>query len=478
MSKERVIPASEGPTLGPRPSLLRMLTWYMFCLCLPHVIIVALLMIPLSEPSKTWQFDQLPYVITVALAVGIVNHYPISVVNIYLPDIAPVQCSLEPLGIANAIVVAGLICGISYGVEAFPIVFMTYIVWAPFWVFHSVVTASRIQPRLLTFGHLSTYFPPSQRLACIAKLSMMPVFMSTAGISMMIIVVLFVSVSNTYHPSEWIAIGMELGLLLLTHFVRASIPWLQTHLFKFPLRSTSKFIHYQTELLIASFLHLAFPHLDGILKLMVILVTEVAQTVLSMLFLYKPYIDWLLHPESHKSTLLTYFSLTFRVIGFNYIQSPTPDSLNDDAPPPTEWYWLEQAKHEFFLRLWASANSTLIFLSMYTIANYSYNAPFYPFHFGDEAYLLTTVSSVIISTSQITVALVLVPFTQRQYGTTRPPLELFESGYKYLSNPKEMAFLTHCSVSVSIVAFLLFVKQSNCFFTVLNGQTLGKIYND
>ncbi|KAF0687021.1 Aste57867_21204 [Aphanomyces stellatus] len=265
-------------------------------------------MIPLGVPSKTWQEDQVPYVVVVAFSVAVVNHYQVSIINIYLPDDAPVHCTLQPIAVANALAVIGLIFGFSYGVCAFPIVFMLFLVWMPLWFLLAATMANRILPRFWSYQHLQVQFTQTQRLAGIAKLSMMPLFMAIASVAMMVIAVGFVSISNSYHPHEEAAIAMEVGLLVLTHGLHAVIPWLRSQVFKFPLRSTTKFIHFQTELIIASFLHLAFPRLQGVLKLALILVTEVAQTVLSLLFLFNPFVDLMLHPDAHGSKLLVALS--------------------------------------------------------------------------------------------------------------------------------------------------------------------------
>ncbi|KAJ3026110.1 UNVERIFIED_CONTAM: hypothetical protein HDU68_006188 [Siphonaria sp. JEL0065] len=194
-----------------------------------------------------------------------------------------------------------------------------------------------------------------------------------------VVLVVFIYLNHVV-PSEVGEALLSVLQFTILFVIRAGTPWVVLEYLKFPVEGLRMHLHFQTETVLNAVINLSFPETKSVATIIVVMVLEVGFTAIASLFLYRPYVEWM--QTHHQSRLQRFMALVFRVIPMkrNQIRVSTMNTLAthnskadklgskvvskaDFASEPAltintedEWDWLDSAKKELVLRMWANMN--------------------------------------------------------------------------------------------------------------------------
>ncbi|XXQ36986.1 Uncharacterized protein PBTT_06986 [Plasmodiophora brassicae] len=288
---------------------------------------------------------------------------------------------------------------------------------------------------------------------------------NTASILILIALVGFVQVPahDTFVQS---IVGMALGTLAL--ILRLLVPWLVCD--RMSVRNGTRIkplIAYAIECSSECWIQLAFPHIASPSTFVIIIVIEVATTVASSVWMFRPFQVWVMSavnpatsPHSNWGALRR---LTASISG-TIVPADVAESRLEDIGIN----WMDSARTQMFTRVWAQLNGTLAFITIFTLATYSPNSRFFPFHASDQKhYLLLVGFSLLTVLAQVCTLFVMIRMSSVLHSDSAYDqlVDCFRHGTRWLlSSKRNILYTVTFPISTCATCLPIFIQQANSLY--------------
>ncbi|XXQ36987.1 Uncharacterized protein PBTT_06987 [Plasmodiophora brassicae] len=441
------------------------LVWLLLLLVTPPAIVfVPMWFIGLHDPTPALESTQAPWIVVLALlALPPYVIRPISNVNLFHDEDAFLFTDVRRGIVVWVVYVATIIA--PYLLHVNPVLFLLLAV---------AMTLTSVVNALQSRAYAKAVNPYGDDVVANArKFAKAASAANTAAILILAALVGFVQVPahETFVQS---IVGMALGTLALV--LRLLVPWLVCD--RLALRSGTRIkplIAYAIECSSECWVQLAFPHIASLSTFVLIIVVEVASTVASSLWMFQPFQVWVmsaLHPaRSPHSNWSALRRLQASMSGM-----VVPADVAESRLEEIGINWMDSARTQMFARVWAQLNGTLAFITIFTLATYSPNSRFFPFHASDQQhYLLLVGFSLLTVLAQVCTMLVMIRVSSVLHSDSAYDqlVDCFQHGTRWLlSSKRNILYTVTLPISICATCLPIFVQQANSLYPYF-GSTNG-----
>ncbi|XXQ35856.1 Uncharacterized protein PBTT_05789 [Plasmodiophora brassicae] len=461
---ESAVDVKRLPVMGWKSTLLAGLRLFVVAVSAPIAIAVAFAGVDLAPATNSFESSQWPWVIFFTfLNTSWFVALPCAILNLFV-DQPGCRCHFDFVMILCVFLNTLIALGIPYVFGVYPILFFPYLSSTIL-----IVISRRISFIRMASGDGELHDDPSEDLPLPAKKALKLRAMAATTFNIHLLVVVACLVCFNLVPYNDVVVQAAAGFVTgtITIASRFMIPYVlfdrlqldqirQLHLDPNIRAYWTFYLEVNSEV----YFNLAFPNIHSPIIFGVVVTIQMTSVILSSLWLFPQFADWMSASPNAQSPWSQFGIIT--KLGVKVLRPSSPMSI------PSMSRWHDVARLAVFMRWLAKLTATVSFMTLYSLAFFTYNGRYLAFQAKDGEQYWRVMKMTLISLVCENVVLIGMSiaraFAFKNWNDPNNTSFFVRGGRLLATDSKALLFLFASMFTIMSISIAMFIQQANWLY--------------